>query len=107
MVLGNSMIESITPSVNGPLGESRGECERELSSTVSERFPSPEEESKMIYLVSIIKEKILKLAKETLLLILQFVFFGTKSFKALVHNTLPTTTDTQASKKMIWRLWCK
>jgi hypothetical protein len=55
------MIESLTPSVNAPLGESRGECERELSSTVSERLPSPEEESKMIYLVSIIKEKILKL----------------------------------------------
>jgi hypothetical protein len=31
MVLGNSMIESpLTPSVNAPLGESRGECEREF-----------------------------------------------------------------------------
>ncbi len=46
------MIESLTPSVNAPLGESRGECKRE-SSTVSERLPSPEEESKMIYLVSV------------------------------------------------------
>jgi hypothetical protein len=61
MVLGNSMIESLTPSVNAPLGEYRGECERELSSTVSERLPSPEEESNMIYSVSIIKGKILLL----------------------------------------------
>jgi hypothetical protein len=44
------MIESLSPSVNAPLGESRGECERELSSTLSERLPSPEEESKMILL---------------------------------------------------------
>jgi hypothetical protein len=50
MVLGNSMIKSLTPSVNTPLGESRGECERESSSTVSETLPSLEEESKMILL---------------------------------------------------------
>jgi len=55
------MIESLSPSVNAPSGESRGECERELSSTLSERLPSPEEESKMIYLMQTMKEEILKL----------------------------------------------